>query len=308
MNELAEKTEEKPDETIVDDNINDDELEDETPELEEWQKPVESEEEEEEYKVDGKLHQDMKFKLKGRLSKRDDKIEELEAKITDLEKKKSEPETKILKRPVRDDALTDEEHQEALTKYDNDLSQQTYERNQLKSKKDTNIQQAIAKRDKEVDSHYDRAGELIKNSNITEELYQKADTVLRKAVEEHAPKMGDIIMDNIISILGKGSEKVMYKLGVNKPARNKFLELLKADPSGMKAAVYLGQQKQKITNPKKPQSKAPDPAADIHGDEKITVKSVGKLKKAYDKAEEGQAKYDAKKAAKAAGVDTSKWD
>ena len=303
MNETAEKTEVEPGETIIDDNIDNDDLEVETPELEEWQKPVENEDDE--YKVDGKLHQDMKSKLKGRVSDRDKTIERLRNERDELKKKP--PETKVLKRPVLDDFETDELHQEAMAKYDNDLSQQTYDRNQLKTKQDTDMQAAIEKRDAEVSKHYDRAGELIKNSNITDDLYKKADVVLRKAVEEHAPKMGDIIMDNIISILGKGSEKVMYKLGVNKPARQKFLDLLKTDPSGMKAAVYLGQQKQKITNPKKPQSNAPDPAAEIHGDEKPTVLSEGKYKKAYDKAKEGQESYDIKKKARAAGVDTSKW-
>lgn len=300
MTELKEKTDEETGEIIVDDNINDDDLE--TPELEEWQKPVEDEED---YKVDGTLHQNMKLKLKGRVSDRDKTIDRLRAERDELKTQK--PET-TLNEPDENKFDNREEYLTAKSKYNDELSQRTYDRNQLKTKQTTDMKDAIDKRDAEVTKHYDRAGELIKNSNITEELYQKADVVLRKAVEAHAPKMGDIIMDNIISILGKGSEKVMYKLGVNKPARNKFLELLKTDPSGMKAAVYLGQQKQKITNPKKPQSKAPNPAAEIHGDEKPIVMSEGKYKKAYDKAGAGtQAAWDMKKAAKAAGVDTSKW-
>ena len=307
MNELLEK--ENPGETIIDDNINNDDLEVETPEietpeLEEWQKQVE--EDNSEYKVDGKLHQDMKAKLKGRVSDRDKTIERLRRERDELKAKKQAPE--ILNEPDENDFESREEYLKAKSKYNDELSQRTYDRNQLKTKQDMDLQAAIKKRDKAINGHYERAGELIKTSNITEELYQKADIVLRKAVEDHAPKMGDIIVDNIISIVGEGSEKVMYKLGVNKPARNKFLELLKTDPSGMKAAVYLGQQKQKIINPKKPQSKAPDPAAEVHGDEKPVVMSEGKYKKAYDKAGVGtQAAWDIKKAAKAAGVDTSKW-
>jgi len=109
--------------------------------------------------------------------------------------------------------------------------------------------------------------------------------------------------------MGEGSEKVLYYLGRNQAALNKFQSLLAADKSGMKAAVYLGQEKQRLTNPIKPRSKAPDPASEIKGDE-ATRGAANKFKKTYDaasKKDHPQDMYNAKKAARAAGVDVSEW-
>jgi len=123
------------------------------------------------------------------------------------------------------------------------------------------------------------------------------------------PNLGDIIVDQVISILGEGSEKVLYFLGRNKAALAKFQNLLMTDKSGMKAAVYLGQEKQRLTNPIKQRSSAPAPVTNIKGDEPLSG-AAGRFKKKYDAAHkkgDNQAAYNAKKEARAAKIDTSTW-
>ena len=302
-------TEETTEDSELEDQIQDDELE-ETEELEDWQKE-ESEDletsDQEDYKVDGKLHQSMKEKLKGRVSKRDDEIERLKAENEAL-KKTDEKET-VLKRPIKDDFDTDEEYGVAFDKYNDDKLEDAYKRNRLKDQQDEASRKAQANLTEAIDGHYERAAELIEKSGIKPEVYQAADATVRKAVESITPNLGDLIVDQVISILGEGSEKVIYYLGRNKAALNKFQSLLASDKSGMKAAVYLGQEKQRLTNPLKPRSKAPDPASGIKGDESVTG-AEGKFKKKYTAAHakhDTQGAYNAKKEAKAAGVDVSKW-
>jgi hypothetical protein len=69
--------------------------------------------------------------------------------------------------------------------------------------------------------------------------------------------------------------------------------------------MWLGQEKQRLTNPIKPRSNAPDPAKSVKGE--VPTGSAGKFKKKYDSAKSPQEAYDIKKAAKAAKVDVSQW-
>jgi hypothetical protein len=109
--------------------------------------------------------------------------------------------------------------------------------------------------------------------------------------------------------LGEGSEKVNYYLGRNKAALAKFQNLLMTDKTGIQAAVFLGQEKQRLTKITKPRSNAPKPATEIRGDEIVTG-AAGRYKKKYyaaHKKGDTQSAYNAKKEARAAGVDVSKW-
>ena len=250
----------------------------------------------------------VKKKLRGQISERDNEIKRLRKERDEALKLKPKEEM-VLIRPKKDDFDTDEEFEVALDKYNDDRHEDTYKRNRLKDQQDEADREAQANLTGAVDGHYERASALIEKSGIKPEVYKAADATVRKAVESTIPKLGDLIVDQVISILGEGSEKVMYYLGRNKAALSKFQDLLVADPSGMKAAVYLGQEKQRLTNPLKPRSKAPDPPSKIKGDQSVTgVES--RFKKKYDAAHaknNTQAAYNAKKEAKAAGVDVSKW-
>ncbi len=299
------------DELEADDQIPADELEDED-ELEEWQKEeteTDDDPDKDDYKVDGKLHQAMKTKLKGRVTDRDETIERLTKERDDALKPKPAEEKTTLVKPKQDDFDTDDAYDQAMEKYNDDRSVEVWNRKQLE--KDTGEAQANAQKvmKESVDGHYERASELIEKSGITPEVYQAADTTVRKAVEEINPKLGDIIVDQVISILGDGSEKVIYYLGRNKAALTKFKSLLTSDPSGMKAAVYLGQEKQRLTKTTNQQSNAPAPASEIKGDEPVKG-AAGKYHKKYKAAhakQDTQAAYNAKKEARAAGVDVSSW-
>lgn len=300
----VEETEQTTEEIVEEDQTQDDELESEEEAniIEEWQR----EDGEEDYQVDGHLHQSMKQKYKTRISKRDDKLERLESENEALRLAAGKKET-ALKRPVLDDFESDEEYEFARSKYDSDLAQETYNRNQVSERQRIEVEEAKKITDEAVEGHYSRVDALIKETGIKEENYKKADESFRMLFSDIVPDGGDIIADNIIARLGKGSEKVTYYLGVNKAAKAKAKDLLKKDKTGLALAMYLGQEKQRLTKPKQPRSNAPDPAKSISGDEVITG-SASKLKKAYDKAGPGNTEsYNIKQQAKKAGVDTSKW-
>jgi hypothetical protein len=171
--------------------------------------------------------------------------------------------------------------------------------------------QAAQQLDQAVDGHYQRAAKLAEESGITPELYQNADTVVRQTIESVLPKMGDIVTDNMIARLGEGSEKVMYFLGRNKTAQEKLRSSLVTDPTGISAALYLGELKSTVAAPQKRVSRARAPATQIQSDEGGSAKGEAKkLKDSYRSAHkrgQGQAAYNAKKTAKAAGIDVSDW-
>lgn len=249
-----------------------------------------------------------KRKLKGQILEGKEEIEKLKQENADLLKFKPAPETKLV-RPKENDFDTTDEYEAALDKYNDDKLEEASGRLRLKDQQDQANLKAQTDLTGAVDGHYERAAELIEKSGIKPEVYKAADTTVRKAVESITPNLGDVIVDQIISILGEGSEKVLYYLGRNTAALNKFQSLLASDKSGMKAAIYLGQEKQRLTNPIKPRSKAPDPASEVKGDE-ATQGAANRFKKKYDAVSaknDPQAMYNTKKEARAAGVDVSAW-
>jgi hypothetical protein len=288
------------DTTETEEDVDSEEEDDKTPEL--WQQT----EEEPLGDVSGQTHIRIKQKLKGRISDRDAEIEQLKSEIEQL---KATPAATALKRPKEDDFDTDKEFEAALEDYDNKMAQSRFDNIENKRKQAELLKKHQANIQQAVDSHYQRADELIEKSGIKPEIYKNADTVLRESVDTILPKQGDIVVDQMISLVGDGSEKVLYYLGNNKTALNEFKSLLIDDKTGLKAAIYLGQQKERLTNPKKQTTRAPAPSPQLGGDAPDSSK-VKSLKKVYDKAHKArnsQAAYNAKKQAKAAGVDVSNW-
>ena len=258
--------------------------------------------------VPAKTHLAIKSKLKGRLSERDDEISELRKKIESLTPQKPAP-TAPPKRPRAEDFDTDEEYETALDKYQYDLTQSVVSQVQSTTQQSDQIRQAQAKLKDNVNNHYVRAETLVKDSGISPEVFKKSDETLRGAIEAVIPKGGNATVDHAISLLGEGSEKVMYYLGVNKAARNEFVTLLAKDKSGFEAAVFLGQQKERLTNPQKRKTQAPPPAKRVNGDESGTATGSA-LKRKYEAAHKKgdiQAAYNFKKQAKSGGVNVSTW-
>ena len=303
--EVEEVEEEVTEDLAAEDQTDADELEEVIEE--DWQK-VEEDTQDPEYQVDGKLHQSMKEKLKGRVADRDETIERLRRE-RDEAKQRIAPEPTVLVRPKSEDFYTDEEYEAAKESYDDARQTEIWNRNQSQKEQQEAQKRARQALVETVDKHYERAAELTEKSGIKPEIFKEADATVRRAVDSVKPGMGDLVVDQVISIMGEGSEKVLYFLGRNKPALDRFQSLLATDPSGMKAAVYLGQEKQRLTNPTKPRSSAKPPAPSVQGDEVVTA-SASKLRKAYNKADKdgnAQARYDIKKKAKEQKIDVSEW-
>jgi hypothetical protein len=247
-----------------------------------------------------------KQKLKGRLSDSKKEIADLRAKIETIEKNAFvKPTSELGPRPKAEDYDTDEEYYKSLDEWED----KRFEAREIAKKQTEAQKQAVKALEKAVDSHYERAGKLVEESGISSEVFQEADKSVRSAVESIRPKQGDLIVDQLISIMGDGSEKVLYYLGRNKAALGQLQGLLAEDPSGMKAAIYIGQQKEKLTNPHKKRSSAPAPAGNANGDVPLNNKGTAEKRK-YDEAHKKgniQKAYSIKKAAKAAGVDVSGW-
>lgn len=257
-------------------------------------------------------HVKTKHKLKGRLSEKDDEIEKLKAKIAEMEKGNTISEAATspqLKRPDEFNFDSDEEYQKALDEYESQRFQSRFDLIEKQRQAQDYQRQAQAKLTEQVDKHYERAEKLVSDSGIDPDVYRNADITVRQAIENVAPKQGDIITDQLISILGDGSEKVMYYLGRNKPVLNEFLVLLNEDRSGIKASAFLGETKARLVTPKKRNSNARPPATKIKGDAPSSGSSK-RLMKAYQEAHkkgDSQAAYNAKKEARALKIDVSNW-
>ena len=143
---------------------------------------------------------------------------------------------------------------------------------------------------------------LAEKSGISADMYQSADRKVRQAIDSVFNGAGDDITDALIANLGEGSEKVMYSLGVNSTRLNELRSRLQSDPSGVKAAIYLGQLNAELKAPMKRKTTAPKPPPEVNGDAKAST-SVRNLQKRYSEAQRTgnvQAAYNIKKEAIAA--------
>jgi len=293
--------------------LNDEEvIEEEIIEGEDEEKPLWMQEEEgESVPVGALIRQKGKNKdLRGQLGEKDEENEALKRELADLKQRnvKATP-TERPKRPRSVDFDTDEEHETAMDEYETAVDswrETTGTANRTAVEHQRVAQQNI---NESVEGHYDRAKKLVADNSIKPEVYQKADEIVRQTVESILPKGGDAVVDSLISIVGEGSEKVMFYLGRNKAALNEFATILHSDKTGLKAAAYLGRIATKVEGSTKQTSRAPAPAPNANGDTQVNTKESA-LRKKYDaahKANKGQEAWNLKKQAKAAGHDTSKW-
>lgn len=217
-----------------------------------------------------------------------------------------------LKAPVPQDFRTVEEYQLALDKYtdakfEQRLSLVTQTQN-AKARQDAVIDTVT----KAVDSHYERAAELVKANSIDPEVYQNADLKVRQSIATVFPEAADKIVDDLIANMGAGSEKVMYFLGRNEAARNTLIAKLTQDGRGIAASMYLGQLvAQKAGNPANTSSMAPAPSPRVKGTSGgAGTSNVEELKKKYDSAHkkgDTQTAFNLKREAKLAGISTVSW-
>lgn len=255
-----------------------------------------------------------KTNLRAKLEKQhNSEVEQLKAENERLKKGQSAPPQTELKRPRREDFFASDDPDQAYDEaaLDYTLAVGKAERSaetsvRSKESQNSNKQETI---NKAVDGHYERAAELTAKSGINSEAYKKADLIVREMVDSIYPESGDSVIDELISLVGEGSERVIYNLGVNKNRLNELRAKLSDDKSGMSAVAYLAGLNVKLSRSVKPTNKAPAPAGQLKGD-KARIDDVSSLKMAYDDATKGdnmQAALDAKQAARRSGIDTTKW-
>lgn len=159
-----------------------------------------------------------------------------------------------------------------------------------------------------VDSHYERAEKLVRESGISAENYKEAGTNLAHAIEVVMPGKGEAVTNGLIANMGEGSEKVAYYLGRNPSALRELQNMLSEDPTGIKASMHLGTLKAKFLAKPQIKSNAKPPAASVEGDGgSVNTKDYKKLWQKASKANEVQKAFDIRREARKQGVDTRTW-
>lgn len=241
-----------------------------------------------------------KRKLKGKLSESNDKIAELEAKIASIQQPQA-PQGKPTREQYYSADDPEDAYIEALTDWKINNKTQTINQEQQQQQYKNELNNAVTE-------HYSRAESLIEKSNISPEVYQQSDTSVRQMIDGIHRGQGNMIVDNLISVLGEGSEKVLFYVGRNSKAMAELQASLITDPSGLKAVSYLSRKAAMLDAPTKRETNAPPPAKQVTGDE--ATGNVRSFKKAYDKAKksgDAQEAFNARREARQAGVDVGKW-
>ena len=254
-----------------------------------------------------------KRKLKAKLSKElDDKDDEIARLRSQLQGGAQDPQAgsvDIGPMPTLEGCEYDDaKYQQALTDWhdkrtDAKIAAASNTRQQSEAQK-----VAQAEHSRLIDSHYDRAAKLAQDSGIKPETYQASDLAVRQAVDSVPALKGkaDDVVDFMIANLGEGSEKLMYYMGRNAEARNKLVNALQADSTGVKAGILLGEMKGKLTQPLKKTSKAAKPAKRAEGDTSASD-SGATFKRKYDRAKTPQQRFDIRSEARKSGVNVSHW-
>ncbi len=319
----APQAEDEPTETnAVEDEPNETEGDAETPkdeigetETEDWMKGDGHESQAEKKFTDSDIGI-VKSKLTKKLEKRHStELEQTNARIAELEAQlKAQPvngQKSTLQRPKRDDFYSDDDPEAAYERAFEDylIAKTKADRSaEFAATESKRVQEAQAQKIAQgEDAHYDRAAELVAKSGISVDKYQAADTAFKTAIENIVPNGGDNIAAALVARLGKGSEKVVYNIGISAERLNKFTDLLKSDPSGLDAYGYLVERKMELTTSAKRKTNAPAPAPTIKGDvvENADLKSI---KKQYKSAKDPQKRFDLRLQAKKAGaIDVNDW-
>ena len=260
-------------------------------------------------------HVEMKHKLKAKLQSSDDEIARLKAENEALRagsgktQTQQAPDAPVM--PKLGDVgidYDDDKYQQKMAEYAAELVDYKLSSHERSRKQSSQQEQQNAAVQGALDKHYERAEALVVAGKVTAENYQAADHVVRKAMVEALPDLGEIVLDNMIARLGEGSEKVLYHLGVNPAALSKLKESFKTDPTGFASSMFLGELRAKFTSAViDKSSKAPRPDRPLNGTAKVTGGDARKQYAAAEKSDDVSGMIAAKRAAKAKNIDTSNW-
>lgn len=299
----------------LEENPGESEEEDVKPEKGEVEKPSWLDDDAEGEDVPLAAHIKTRKKLKGKISERDNEIENLKAEIESL---KTAPQQQVIipgsdigPRPRIEDYDDDSKFQADLDAWEDKKFNDRVARTQAQQNQTEAARRQEENVKKEVDRHYERAGEMLKSYSIEEDAYRQADTAFREAIEAVLPRTGDVIADNMIARLGEGSEKAIFFIGRNKQRLAEFQSKFLNDNTGLQAAMHLGTVLGQLNSKSKskPRSTAPAPAPSGGGGEQSETVNETSLKKMWKKARKSDMSkaYKIFSRAKKAGVDVSKW-
>ena len=142
-----------------------------------------------------------KKKLKARVSNQSSEIEELKAKVAQLSQTPAQapPQAPDLKMPLLSEYDYDEElHAKAVEGWHNKLITSKVEASNQQTQVSAQEAQQLADRNKSVDSHYQRAVELSKESGIEPDVFRESELKVRQAMDTLVKGKGDDMVDNII--------------------------------------------------------------------------------------------------------------
>ena len=266
-----------------------------------------------------KTHVAMKHKLKGQLQEKDGKLEQLEQEIQNLKAGQTagapvaqpQPPSQLAPMPKAEDfydqADPDAAHAAAMQRWiDRGVEQRlqthlnTHQQTQAQKQQQEQVSQAL-------DQHYQRAANIVSEGLLTAEEYQGFDRYLRQTVESVAPGNGDSFVDTLLGRMGEGSEKVVVSLARNPAHMARFQQSLRDDPTGLSAATFLGELRGKFIGAGTRVSQTPRPGTSLQGDGGKEGGSDQRQYKAAHKSGNRQKAFDIKWAAKARGIDVSKW-
>lgn len=259
-------------------------------EVEDWLKGDDHESQAEK-KYSGTDIGNAKAKLKTKLTKRhESELDVLRAEIDELKTSRSKPSAEPVKlqRPKREDFYDADDPEDAFDKATTDYVIATTRADHAATAATGEAQRAQQQVEQTLrqgeDNHYDRAAELIVKSGISADKYQAADTAFKQAIEDVIPEAGDNVAAMFVGMLGEGSEKVVFNIGINQDKRDKFQSLLRSDPTGMKAGMYLATVNTELSSPAKRKTAAPKPAPNVKSDANMSTmdKQLSKAEKSGD--------------------------
>lgn len=235
-------------------------------------------------------------------------LEELKRQNEALQQSRQVPVQPKVRPKLEDFDYDEEKYNQAMDEYYLSQVDQRLHQTEAQKQQEDNARRQKEAIQKAADDHYKRAQELITKHAISPDVYKNSDEKVRSAFDQVSPGNGDAIADHLISVLGEGSEKVLFAVGRNQNELDKIQSMLIRDPMGFELTAYLGQKKAEFTMPARKRSQAPKPARNLSGE--TTKNAATNLYRRYKDAEKKgdmSAAFKARMEARRAGEDTRDW-
>lgn len=254
-------------------------------------------------------HVEIKHKLQGKIADKDAEIAALKQQLEQVQAAPPQysEELEIAKEAWEFDGTT-EEYQRYKAQVDARNAIKLQRSEQQRQANEQRQREEAARVEAELDKHYERAAALVTSGIIKQpEQFQAAEQTVVKSVDSIVPGAGAGVVNMMISRLGEGSEKVIYHLGANATALREFENELRADQTGIRAAMFLAEKKA-LFNSKPAVKPKPVPKPDVPLQGKAPV--IAQEQRAYEKAHKSgdiEKALGIKMAAKAKGINTTNW-